>query len=350
MSARADFYSRIARHHLTPLWEVLHALVPPTPAPRCAPALWRYEEIRPFVLESGDVISAAEAVRRVLVLENPACRGESRITNTLYAGLQLILPGEVAPAHRHTQSAMRFVIEGEGAYTTVDGEKAVMRAGDLILTPSWTWHDHGNDAQGPMVWLDCLDIPLVRYLDAGFAETLGTQSQPQTRAPGDSLARYGANLLPVDHVLRTRTSAVFSYPYDRTREALERLVRAGPLDPSHGLRMKYANPATGDHAVPTIAAFVQWMPRGFRGEAYRSTDGIVFVGVEGRGRTRIEARTGVAAVSAEDVVFEWGPHDVFVIPSWIPYRHEVLEGDAVLFSYSDRAVQEKLDLWREQRG
>uniref|UniRef100_UPI0004F39070 cupin domain-containing protein n=1 Tax=Pseudomonas aeruginosa TaxID=287 RepID=UPI0004F39070 len=143
---RADFYRRIRQQHLTPLWEALHSLVPAQPAGGCQAALWRYRELRPFLLEAGDLISAEEAVRRVLVLENPDLPGQSAITPSLYAGLQLILPGEIAPSHRHTQSALRFVVEGYSAYTSVDGERTRMEPGDFIITPSWTWHDHGNRA------------------------------------------------------------------------------------------------------------------------------------------------------------------------------------------------------------
>lgn len=334
---RAEFYRRIGAYSMTPLWEVLHSLVPTEPAAACVPAHWRYRDVRPFLLESGEIISAREAVRRVLVLENPACPGESRVTNTLYAGLQLILPGEVAPSHRHTQSAMRFVLEGEGAYTAVDGERASMHPGDLVLTPNWTWHDHGSDADGPVVWLDCLDIPLVRFLAAGFAEAGDVDVQPSARPEGDSLARYGANLLPVDHRPRGRTSPVFCYPYARTREALERLSRTGPVDPHHGIRMRYVNPVTGGDAVPTISSFVQWLPAGFRGRTYRSTDGCVFVPVAGRGTLIAGGRT-----------FAFEPRDVLVVPGWTPYRVDCDE-DAVLFGYSDRVVHEKLDLWRERR-
>ena len=122
---------------------------------------WDYDSVRPFLMESGTLITAKEAVRRVLILENPGLRGTACITPTLYAGLQLILPGEVAPSHRHTQSALRFIVEGEGAYTAVDGERTIMHEGDFVITPTWTWHDHGNDSSKPMVWLDGLDIPLV---------------------------------------------------------------------------------------------------------------------------------------------------------------------------------------------
>jgi hypothetical protein len=143
MDRRRDFYARIGEHAMTPLWEVLHDLVPPQPTTPCVPALWAYDAVRPYLMEAGELISAREAVRRVLVFENPALRGASSITHTLYAGLQLILPGEIAPAHRHTQSAIRFIVEGEGAYTAVDGERVAMSPGDFIVTPAWTWHDHG---------------------------------------------------------------------------------------------------------------------------------------------------------------------------------------------------------------
>ena len=133
---RTAYYERIARHDMTPLWEVLGALVPPTPATPCVPAQWQYRALRSALLESSELITAAEAERRVLILENPGMRGSSCVTHSLYAGLQLILPGEVAPSHRHTQTALRFVIEGTGAYTAVDGERVAMHPGDFIITPS----------------------------------------------------------------------------------------------------------------------------------------------------------------------------------------------------------------------
>ena len=160
-NARRDFYERIGGLSMAPLWESLHQLVPPQPSPKYVPAAWDYDKVRPFLMESGTLITAKEAVRRVLILENPSMPGSACITPTLYAGLQLILPGEVAPSHRHTQSALRFIVEGEGAYTAVDGERTIMREGDFVITPTWTWHDHGNDSPKPMVWLDGLDIPMV---------------------------------------------------------------------------------------------------------------------------------------------------------------------------------------------
>jgi gentisate 1,2-dioxygenase len=333
---RRAFYERLSRHDLAPLWEVLGALVPPTPTTPCVPAHWRYRDVRSYIMESGELISAAEAERRVLVLENPGLRGASAITHTLYAGLQLILPGEIAPSHRHTQSALRFIVEGTGAYTAVDGERVTMHPGDFIITPSWTWHDHGNPGSDPVVWLDGLDVPMVAYFDAGFMERYPDATQPVTRAEGDSLARYGSNLLPVGYAPQSLTTPVFSYPYAQTRAALERLRRNGEQHPCHGIKLQYSNPATGGYPMPTIGAFVQLLPAGFRGQPYRSTDGTVFSVVEGHGRTRIG-----------DKVFEWQEKDVLVAPSWSRVQHEA-DGDAILFSFSDRPAQKALGLWREQ--
>lgn len=339
---RADFYRRIRQQHLTPLWEALHSLVPAQPAGGCQAALWRYRELRPFLLEAGDLISAEEAVRRVLVLENPDLPGQSAITPSLYAGLQLILPGEIAPSHRHTQSALRFVVEGYGAYTSVDGERTRMEPGDFIITPSWTWHDHGNRAAAeggePVVWLDGLDIPMLRFFGATFAENHDEPVQPLRRGEGDSLARYGSNMLPLRHQPTTPTSPLFSYPYARSREALERLARLERPDPWEGHKLRYVNPATGGWAMPTIATCLQLLPAGFLGQPARSTDASVYSVVEG---------SGVAQIGGRRFAFE--AKDLFVVPSWAELRLEAGATDCVLFSFSDRPVQQALGILRESR-
>ena len=335
---REAFYQHISGGNLAPLWERLHALVTAEPVSPVQPAIWHYREVRPHLMRAGELISAEEATRRVLILENPGLKGQTSITHSLFAGLQLILPGEVAPAHRHTQSALRFIIEGEGAYTAVDGERTTMHPGDFVITPSWTWHDHGNPSSAPMVWLDGLDIPIVRLLDASFAEPGDRAMQAVTRPEGDNEARFANNLLPVDWRPAVKTSPVFNYPYSRSRASLEVMSRNGEPDPCHGHKLRYVNPATGDIAMPTIAACIQLLPAGFATRPYRSTDATVFVAVEGEGQTRIG-----------DQLFEWQAHDIFVVPSWAPVSHQAAR-EAVLFSYSDRPVQEKLGLWREQRG
>jgi gentisate 1,2-dioxygenase len=338
---RSAYYGRIGRNHMAPLWESLHALVPSQPRPQAQPAIWKYAEIRPLVMQAGEVISAAEAVRRVLVLENPGLPGKSSITSTLYAGLQLILPGEIAPSHRHTQSALRFIVEGRGAWTAVNGERTTMHPGDFIITPSWTWHDHGNpcvaDGGEPVVWLDGLDIPLLQHLDAGFAENYPEASQPVLRPEGDSFARFGHNMLPVRHRVTDPTSPIFSYPYARSREALDQLFRNGELDAWDGVKLRYVNPATGGWPMPTMATFMQYLPAGFQGKTYRSTDATIYSVVEGRGTARIG-----------EAQFQFEPRDTFVVPSWQPVQLASVE-DTVLFSYSDRPVLSALNLLREER-
>ncbi|MCJ0763709.1 gentisate 1,2-dioxygenase [Variovorax sp. CYS-02] len=328
--------------HLTPLWEVLHALVPPRPASPCVPALWKYEQVRPFLMRAGEAITAEEAVRRVLILENPALRGQSAITQSLYAGLQLILPGEVAPSHRHTQSALRFIVEGTGAYTAVDGERTTMRPGDFIITPSWTWHDHGSDASEPVVWLDGLDIPMIRFFDAGFAQNDAQASQAVSKREGTSFARYGHNMAPVRHDAPFgTTSPIFSYPYERSREALHTLERDAPVDDWDGVKLRYLNPLTGGSPMPTMATFMQRLPAGFSGKPYRQTDGAVFSVVEGEGTVEVEH-------AGERTTFSFGPRDHFVIPSWHTSRFASGRG-CVLFSYSDRPVHQALGIHQEER-
>jgi len=334
---RQAFYDRIAPMHLSPLWEKLHNLVTAEPVPECVAAIWNYRDVRPHLMQAGALITAMEATRRVLILENPGLAGQSTITGSLFAGLQLILPGEVAPAHRHTQSALRFVIEGSGAYTAVDGERTTMQPGDFVITPSWTWHDHGNDSDAPMVWLDGLDIQIVKLLSASFAQPSVANVQSVARPEGDSFARFGNNLLPVDWQPTVKTSPVFNYPYARTREALVALAGNGDPDACHGHKLRYTNPATGESAMPTIGSFIQLLPAGFATRPYRSTDGTVFVCVEGDGETRVG-----------DTIMHWQPHDIFVVPSWMAHTHQAAR-EAVLFSFSDRPVQEKLGLWREAR-
>jgi gentisate 1,2-dioxygenase len=339
---RQQLYRDMDPLNLTPLWEVLHALVPPQPRTPCSAAMWKYDELRPFLMRAGEAITAEEAVRRVLIMENPALRGQSAVTQSLYAGLQLILPGEVAPSHRHTQSALRFIVEGAGAYTAVDGERTTMRPGDFIITPSWTWHDHGNESGAPVVWLDGLDIPIIRFFDAGFAQSDTARSQVVTRQEGTSLARYGHNMAPVRHEAPFgKTSPIFSYPYERSLEALSRLERDAPIDEWDGVKLRYINPLTGGSPMPTMQTFMQKLPAGFQGRPWRQTDGAVYSVVEGSGEVVVQAEGATQR-------FTFSARDHFVIPSWHAARFSS-ESGCVLFSFSDRPVHEALGIHQEER-
>lgn len=337
-AARERYYDEIRPLNLAPLWTVLKGLVPAQPAPAALPWKWTWGEVYPQLLRSGALISAEEAERRVLVLENPGLPGKSQITDTLYGGLQLILPGETAPAHRHTQSALRFVLHGSGAYTAVDGEKTPMQRGDFIITPHWTWHDHGHDGSEPVVWLDGLDLPLVSFLRTGFREEYAHKAQSALQAAGESAARFGSGLLPLDYVHRGLTSPLFSYPYARSREAIAVQARSAEPDAHLGVCLRYVNPVTGGWAMPTIGTVLRYYPQGFTTRPYRSTDSTVLVGLEGEAEIRV---AGAA--------MRIGPNDIVAVPGWSEWTVAARE-DTVIFSYSDRPVHEKLGLLREIRG
>jgi len=333
---REAYYERIAKHDMKPLWKVMSNLVTKEPASRCAPVVWHFDDIKSLVMESGGLISAEEAERRVLILENPALKGESRATSTLFAGVQMILPGEVAPAHRHSAGAIRFVLDGEGAYTAVEGEKAFMAPGDFVITANWAPHDHGNPSKKPMLWLDVLDLPTVNFYETSFAEHFDDKMQKTSRQDGDSLNFYGSGVLPDGTSAMNRTP-VINYTYARTRPIVERMMKAGEIDKHHGARVRYANPVTGGPVMPTMGANLAMFPKGFKGAPYRSTDSTIFVCAEGEGTTTVDGK-----------VLEWGAHDVFVVPSWKRYTHNAAK-ESVLFSISDRPAQEALGLWREEK-
>jgi gentisate 1,2-dioxygenase len=318
---RQAFYSRLKARSAAPLWEVLSDIVRKDPRTAVQAAFWRYDEMRPFIADAGRLITAEEAERRVLILENPGLPGMSRVTQSLYAGLQLILPGETAHRHRHSASALRFILEGSGAYTSVDGERMTMKPGDFILTPFWSFHDHGNPGTDPVVWLDGLDIPIVNMFDTSFFE-----KDDQHDHDGDEEAA------PATRVVE---SSLMKYPYDPHRESLAKMSKAVAIDLRHGFKLEYRNAKTGGPPLPTIGACLQLLPKGFSGNPYRATDATIFCAVEGYGTSTIGEKT-----------FSWGPRDIFVAPSWHPVSHAATE-ESVLFSFSDRPAQRALGIWRE---
>jgi len=332
-------YEQMEPEGLYPLWEKLSALVLPQPDSPAKVHKWSYDSARDYLMRAGDLISAKQAERRVLILENPGLGGLSSITPSLYAGLQLILPGEIAPAHRHAQCALRFVLEGEDAYTSVDGEKAVMRPFDLVLTPGGQWHDHGNPTAKPMIWLDGLDIPTVRHFDASFAEGYAEDQFPEQVPAGDSLNRYGRNMRPLKGHVADRRPAhqpLFHYPYAEWRPALDAMAKGAEIDPHLGHALEFLNPVNGGPIMSTISAHVRLMPAGFETRDRRSTDGTIFVVVEGEGEAVVEGETIALA-----------PREILVVPSWKTVRFKA-QSQLVLFGYSDKACQEKLNLYKEE--
>jgi gentisate 1,2-dioxygenase len=342
ISRDAGFDRRVAAARLVPLWAFFKDWFCAAPQPAALPYRWRYADLKPLLLEAASLVSTAEAERRVLVLENPGLTGRHLATDALYAGLQLILPGEFARTHRHTAAALRFIIEGTETYTAVEGERCYMRPGDFIVTPSWAWHEHRNEGREPTVWLDVLDVALIRFLGAGFSEHYPHPEFPPKVPPGDSSLRYGRNLVPVGYRRGAGASPLFSYPFDYAYEALDHLRHHSDWDACHGLKMEYIDPTTGGPAIPTISTFLQLLPQGFTTEPYRTTASCVITVVRGHGRLTI----GEGALARE---LEYEPKDLVAVPSWQPVSLSAAE-ESVFFCASDEAVHRALGVWREQRG
>ncbi|MGH8148886.1 MAG: cupin domain-containing protein [Steroidobacteraceae bacterium] len=344
----AEFERRLPEHHLAPLWKVLRTLTPREPAPVAAPTRWRAPDWRGQLSAAGRLITASRAERRVLILENAALPGESRITTSLYAGVQLLLPGETAPSHRHAATALRFVFQGEGAYTTVDEDRIPMHPGDLVITPSWSFHEHGNDGAEPVLWLDGLDVPIVNTLAAAFSEedarhpdTRGVRG-PDARGLRGRSPQVGTPEARRRRAMSSRDPAALTcFPYEQTCESLDTSRRKGPCDPHCGLRIAFTDDR-GVSPMPTMGAAMQLLPAGFEGRRYRSTDGAVFAVLSGHGSIDVGGDVGGQRWPLE-------PHDIVVIPSWTWYALRA-DRDLTLFSFSDRPLQQHSSLWREQRG
>lgn len=335
---RQAFYDKIAPKNLSPLWEALKGLVPPEPKSKFVPHVWRFNECRELLMEAGDLLTAEEAERRVLVFENPAMPGGSRITATMYSGMQLILPGEIAAAHRHSASALRLVLEGNMGYTAVAGERTLMERGDFVITPNWAWHDHGQENDKPVIWIDGLDLHIVNFFETAFSEHSNDKMQMVAKQIGESQARWGTNMRPFNTLSPFgATTPIFNYKYKASREALMAVAASQKPDAHTGHALRYLNPLDGGWPMPLIAAWLTHLPKGFETTESRSTDGQTWVVLEGE-----------VAIEAGDKTFTAGEGDVVAVPSWV-WRKARASKDAIFFTFSDRSAQEKLSLYREER-
>ena len=234
----------VRNRNAMPLWEVNAQRGRPT----VQPFLWRYLDYRDLLYRAADLVPMELAERRVFVFSNPGIDKHSA-TSSLYANLQIIKPGEIAPSHRHSPSALRLVIEGQGAYTAVNGEKSYMDPGDFVTTPSWTWHDHGNEGDAPMVWLDGLDVPFVQSLDANFYEQYPDNTHPLTKPDDLSLRLFGAgSLKPTWEQQDSPNSPLLNYKFERTYAALKALAEDTDGSPYDGITVEYTNPLNGGSA------------------------------------------------------------------------------------------------------
>jgi len=331
-----EFHERMHAAQMYGLWELASQMTK-HPEPAAIPYLWPAALIDAMVEESGRVVPVGEE-RRALQLFNPGLGGRWATTNTMIAAIQLLLPGEVARAHRHTPTAIRFIMEGDGAYTAVDGERVYMAPGDLVLTPSWAWHDHGNETDRPVVWMDGLDIPLVSALNAMFFQMYETVQVPLTKPRNASVGLHGhVSLQPTWVKERPRSSPLLLYAWETTWRSLQGLAGTAG-DPFDGVALEYTHPQTGGAVLPTMACWIQMLRAGERTRAHRHTGSAVYYVVQGRGETIIDGCR-----------FAWGAGDVLVLPSWALHEHANLGTDpAVLFSIQDRPVLAALGLYQEE--
>jgi gentisate 1,2-dioxygenase len=333
-----DYRDAMSRAGIGPLWPQLRNALPhDNPRPITRSNLWTYSTLRPLLMRAGELTPVEKAERRVLFLIDPG-RGPSamQVTSTLYVGFQLLMPGETAPAHKHTPSAARIVVEGEGAYTVVDGEKLPMVAGDLILTPGGAWHDHGHSGTEPVVWLDALDLPLYVYLEGSYAVEAPIQ-KPRNRPDTSEIEYVSAGLTPArrrDAPFLT-TYPMMRYPWARTESALWRIA---DLNGSEVAELDYVNPETGESCLKTMGFTAMMLRPGQTDRPPLRSCSSVFHVVGGQGTSMINGQK-----------HEWGPKDTFSAPVFAEVEHKASDKTpAFLVRIHDAPMQERLGYYEER--
>lgn len=334
------YYAELERFEAGALWTVANKIEPWQPRSASVPVLWRYADLRDHVLRSVQLVTPEKAGRRVVYLNNPGRRDVSAAVGWLYAGLQVMHPGERASAHAHAASAMRFIMEGGGAYTIVDGHKMTLGARDFVLTPNGTWHEHGVSEEGtPCIWQDMLDIPLVNALEANFYAVHPELQQAVAHPVDDTSARWGGpGLRPQGHAWDKPYSPLFKYEWAPTYDGVQRAAAAGMSDRFDGTLMEFVNPRTGGPVMPTMGASMQLLRPGERTQAHRHTGSFLYQVAKGRGWSVIDGRR-----------LDWQERDIFCVPSWAWHEHANASGseDACLFCCNDLPVIRALHLYRE---
>lgn len=274
-----DYVANLTAQNLVPLWPNLRGLIPPDkPRPKTLPTQWTYAAIRPLLIKAGELTPIEKAERRVLILSNPGFGSDSvQATAAMYLGMQLLLPGESAPPHRHTPNAVRVIVEGEGAYTTVNGEKCMMSRGDLILTPTGLWHEHGHDGDQPVIWLDVLDLPIVYYLEASYH--VDGPSQAAVPARGDVLYAQGGVVPSIAFERATASYPMLRYPWVAARQSLLDLATNKP--DLESIQVTYTNPQNGDHAQNILGFYAQMLRPGQSLQLPLRSPAMIFHVIEG---------------------------------------------------------------------
>jgi gentisate 1,2-dioxygenase len=335
------YYNELGELDSYALWTVANAIEPWEPKPTSIPTIWPYARMRGHVLKALDLVTAEKAARRVIALENPGRKGSNACVGWLYTGLQVMRPGEFTSAHNHSSSALRFIMEGAGAYTVVDGHKVTLGAGDFVITPNGTWHDHGVNPDGKTsIWQDGLDLLMVGTLDAHFYAVHPEIVQKPNYPLEDSPMTYGGpGLMPAGESWSKPYSPLLKYEWGPTYETLQRFAKVSDGSPYDGIKMNYTNPATGGPVMKTMGASMQFLRPGEKLKAHRHTGSLVYNVAKGSGSTIINGKR-----------FDWTKNDIFVIPSWAWYEHAngSASEDAVLFSFHDIPTMDALGLYRHQ--
>lgn len=336
-----DFTRDIQQYNLGPLWEAIPEIMNKTPKPHAEAYLWSAELLHKKLMEASEIFTPDRGgERRAIYFQNPGLTyrqpwGWASTTQTLYAAVQLLLPGEEAPSHRHSQSALRFISEGEGAYTIVQGERIYMQEGDFLITPKNLWHGHGHVGDKPMIWMDALDIPTIYSIGGTFFEPYADGLQQPNVPDNFSELRYGGGMVrPVGDDKYT-VAPLANYKWSRTVDAIKGLMNFDP-DPNHGFAVEYINPSTGKSANPTMGSRMQFLPKDFHTKALRHTHSTIYHAHKGAGYTVING-----------VRFDWKKGDYFVVPNWAWYEHVAAE-DSYLFSVNDLPIMDRFELEQEE--
>jgi gentisate 1,2-dioxygenase len=333
----AAFYADLQALHLHALWNIEDVLLTPTPRPGAVPWLWQGAALKALADRAVGLVPIDRGGdRRVLSLGNPGLGGKPYAAGTLWGAVQCLGPRETAPAHRHSPGAVRFVIEGSGVWTTVDGDACDMGAGDLILTPSWRWHEHTNGGDSAMMWFDGLDLPMIEALDAVFFQEhpgLVQQAPDRHNRSEEAHAHAGPKFVaPSASVLDPTTSPLLAYRWADTDAALTELVAQddGPM-----VSLEFVNPRSGASVLPTLSCGMHRLRAGARTLPRQQTGNVIWVVFRGEGSSVVGGQR-----------FDWSAGDMFVVPSWVLVEHHAAT-PADLFTLADTPVLRALGIHRE---
>ena len=337
-----SLYRSFEENHLLPLWTQRDDLMPVHPKPRAVPHVWKWSKLLPLAQKSGELVPIGRGgERRAIGLANPGLGGNAYVSATLWAAIQYLGPRETAPEHRHSQNAFRFVIEGEGVWTVVNGDPVRMSRGDLLLTPGWHFHGHHNATDKPMAWIDGLDIPFAQQNDVGFFE-FGADRVTDYATPRFSRSERlwcHPGLRPLSGLQDTVNSPLGAYRWEFTDQALtEQLLleeegQPATVELGHAA-IRYVNPTTGGDVMPTIRCEFHRLRAGCETPPRREVGSSVFQVFEGGGSV---------ILNGNEHVLEIG--DLFVVPSWIAWSLRA-ESQFDLFRFSDAPIMERLNFAR----